>query len=482
MTYDEINLISNYLSLNNDNSLYKIINNIFLNNSDISELKSKIANNEKVSFINQSSNDTLNFNTLIFCKFTKENIFECLFNINQHFYDYKIGENSYHNYILLNELNKLGFKFKASDEKNKQINQDNTKLSGHDGMHFFPHCPVKLIVSNYEKFGETLVIGINDPQLIQIPKMSIINPNDLKFKNIYVGKIYNNIEPLFIKELFKYCSEDKFNFKKLLRTRKNNQNNIFDVLIDNFKKIEYAKTNLSTLLNCNTIEELIKEINLNYMMFAPVEYKDTIDFLSSAKEIYLDLLNNNNIFPVEEFCSALDEICPGKLNIFDEKYQIEQFRETYGGKEFKEKFLNNLAKTAEGLTFSDIKKILNNGKIKPRIKLTIQEKLCEEILDYNSNHKTKQIPILLLINDFKNLNNDDFKKLRQIIGEYMNGNTKYLYDYLVIQENLDKIIEKIDIEKSDKKVSLDQKIEKATLDYKEEKQGITQQNKENLNR
>lgn len=89
---------------------------------------------------------------------------------------------------------------------------------------------------------------------------------------------------------------------------------------------------------------------------------------------------------------------------------------------------------------------------------------------------------MLLINDFKNLNNDDFKKLKQIIDEYMNGNTEYLYDYLVRQENLDKIIEKIDIEKSDKKVSLDQKIEKATLDYKEEKQGITQQNKENLNR
>lgn len=461
MTYDEINLISNYLYLSDDKSLYQIINNIFLNNTDVLEFKCKIIKDRNVSFVNQSTNDTLDFNSLIFCKFTKENIFECLFNINQHFYNYKIGENIYNNYSLLTEFNKLGFNFQDFDCQNKQINKNNEILNNHDGMHFFANFPIKLIVSNFVAFGETLILAINDPQLISKPKMSIINPNDLKFKNIYVKEIFKSTDPLFIKELFKYCSINKVYFKKLLRTKNNNKNNIFDVLIDNFRKIEYAESNLNLILNCKTIEDLIEKINSNYENFQCIKYNNTITFLSNAKEIYLDLLNKNNIFPIAEFVSKLDEICPGELHIFDEKYQIEQFRETYGGKEFKENFLNNLSKTAEDLSDKEIKKLFLHKK--GFIRKTKQEEICDIILNYNKKNKTKQIPILMLVNNFKKLDKNNLEKLEQIINEYINGNTECLYDYLVREEKLDLIIEKIN-------PKLDQIIKNNTNEEKQQEQ------------
>ena len=298
MNYNDINLISNYLALVNDKKIYSLINDIFINN-DIQNLQLEISKNTDLIFLNHSTNETLDCSTLTFCKFTKESIFECLFNINQHFYNYNLGENIYNNYNILDELNKIGFNFNKNDENNKQINKNNSRQNGHDGMHFFPHCPIKLIKSNFIMFGEKFVIAINDPQLIQAKDLRFINNNDLNFKNIFINKIYSSYEPLYLKELFQYCATSPLDFKRLLRLENENFDNVFDVLIDKLKLIEYTTKNINELKENKSIVELSRFIYSNYQKFEPQKYKASIDFLTNAKNLYFNMINTNTFDKIE---------------------------------------------------------------------------------------------------------------------------------------------------------------------------------------
>ena len=102
-----------------------------------------------------------------------------------------------------------------------------------------------------------------------------------------------------------------------------------------------------------------------------------------------------------------------------------------------------------------ISKIIN--KLPHRVQLN--EEICNKILDYNKNNPTKQIPILLLIKNLKEFDNIKLKQLNEIIDKYMSGETEYLYDYIVRQEELDKIIDKMN-------PSLDKIIINNTVDNK----------------
>ena len=364
MNYNTINTISNYLSyINSESDKIKynyeknknIINEIILNNSEASMLYlnlQKITSNNILEIRDEDNTRLcIDYSTLIFCKFAKESIFECLSGENIKFYKYNIGQNKYNHCKIIDEISKLGLKINSP----KYSYEANSNQEIHGGMHFFLGLNDKILFENYSKFGEKIVFGISDPQILDLPSFKIYHDTDLIFDNIFINNIFSSTNPIVIKELLQEMSTNNKQLDRFIGMSGNIS--LFDKLIKQFKKIEFAETNINELKQFDDLQSLNAFINIKSNNVQPIEYKETINFLEQAKNIYLTL-KENKIFDLNLFCQKLDEICPGKLNIFDEKYQIEQFRDTYGGKEFKEKFLNNLSKTGNELSDTEIKKCL----------------------------------------------------------------------------------------------------------------------------
>lgn len=72
--------------------------------------------------------------------------------------------------------------------------------------------------------------------------------------------------------------------------------------------------------------------------------------------------------------------------------------------------MNNLSKSASILSDKEIKKLFSKK---------IYKDMVIPILEYNKNNLDKQIPILMLVNDFKDLDKKSLKQLKFIINRYM---------------------------------------------------------------
>ena len=451
--YQILNYLSNYLDKYTPDTIFKTTINEYLLDSD------NPSNDLEFLFIKLNIKENLNFQTNIFYKITKENIVEVLFGNNNFYFNYEVNKiNICKNKPAREFLSEINIFLDINDNS---VISDNEGKNGRSGLHFLPSLSNNALISNICYFGEAIVIGINEPQLTMAKENDTIKnkSNIVAFDEIYISQKYSAHNPIVFKEfLFQLVSDhnDSFSINKFYNNKYNSffADNGFDAIIEKLKIIEIfnkSKNEISCYTQTDEIQDLIIDKLEN---FIPEYYIDTINFLNNAKEIYINLRKNKNFTP-QSFCSSLDEICPGKLHIFDEKYQIEEFREMYGGKEFKEKFLNNLSKTAKDMPRKEIfgyifeKSLIGKYRIKTK-KEKLQNEIIKNILDYNEINPDKQIPILILVNNLKKYNEENLDKLKQIINKYIEGEVSFLYDYLIKEKDVNAIIKEINETLDDK--------------------------------
>lgn len=470
--YNNINKISNYLSLNiNDQQKYDEIIKYCLNNEFENPINLQIIQEPTIG----RNEKQIKIDSMVFYKFAKESIYESLSGENRFYYKYKPREmNEYHKIFILDIFKDIGFNFDENTKKSLKI--DPIKINK-NGLFFFESADAHLIASNFINFGETLVIGISDPQILKNTIIQEIHKTDLKANNIYCNDVISCKNSLLIKEIINKINDSK-NIDLIRYLEVSNISNQPLRLVKLQKKIlniDFFESNISKLNNFKNIQDLDQYIDNNIKNYEPQIYKESICFLqklidyfeklhktlfpiannfSSIKE-FIDYTKYSNSHPeirqlnkqklIKEFIIYMNKICPGQLNLFDEKYQLEKFRDECGSAEFKNQFLNNFNKPIYDKSNKEIQQMILGKKSLFSSKNKAHE-ILNKILKYNKLNQNKQIPILLFATDLKENDKNKLSQINEIIDFYIknpNNKINYIYNYLVKEESLDDLCKEL---------------------------------------
>ena len=295
--YEIINYISNYLDKNNpDKEMKQIINNILLNIDNIAEYNNLIFQFSKLNLL-----EDLNIKTQIYYKITKEHPIETLYGNNNFHHDYIPDKvNICNNKTARQYLNEIGIKICDNN-----VLSDNEGKNGRHGLHFLPELDNEALISNICMFGETMVLGINDPQIYVAQKNNTTGAktNIISFDEIFIKEKYLAISPIVFKEFFVQLTSDIRQYVNKFYKNKYNSifaKNGFDAIIEKLKIIEITEQNINTLSQITDTIDVQLFIRNQLKTFQPQKYKPTINFLQQTKEIYLEVCKEP-IFPVEIF-------------------------------------------------------------------------------------------------------------------------------------------------------------------------------------